>query len=107
MELTFYADGQRYGFLGQKPLKEITDQVKKKDVVKVPYSGNYLYKDRSVEVFADIKERTGRSGCPDFRNSWRDEAVLVVSEQGAQQRWKSISCLPITCPSWLLISRQW
>ena len=40
MELTFYADGQRYGFLGQKPLEEITDQVKKKDVLKIPHSGN-------------------------------------------------------------------
>ena len=56
MELTFYADGRRYGFLGQKPLKEITDQVKKKDVVKIPYSGNYLYKERSVEIFESIKK---------------------------------------------------
>lgn len=56
MELTFYADGRRYGFLGQKPLKEITDQVKKKDVVKIPYSGNYLYKERSVEIFKSIKK---------------------------------------------------
>ena len=56
MELTFYADGRRYGFLGQKPLKEITDQIKKKDVVKIPYSGNYLYKERSVEIFESIKK---------------------------------------------------
>ena len=59
MELTFYEDGQRYGFLGQKPLKEITDQVKKKDVIKVPYSGNYLYKDRSIEIFETIKKELG------------------------------------------------
>jgi len=59
MELTFYADGQRYGFLGQKPLKEITDQVKKKDVIKIPHSGNYLYKERSIEIFDDIKKELG------------------------------------------------
>ena len=59
MELTFYADGQRYGFLGQKPLKEITDQVKKKDVIKIPHSGNYLYKERSIEIFGDIKKELG------------------------------------------------
>ncbi len=59
MELTFYEDGQRYGFLGQKPLKEITDQVKKKDVIKIPHSGNYLYKDRSIEIFDDIKKELG------------------------------------------------
>jgi len=75
MELTFYADGQRYGFLGQKPLKEITDQVKKKDVVKVPYSGNYLYKDRSVEVFADIKRELG------------DQVVLTSGIRGVMKQF--------------------
>ena len=59
MELTFYEDGQRYGFLGQKPLKEITDQVKKNEVVKIPYSGNFLYKERSVELFKIIKKELG------------------------------------------------
>jgi len=59
LEVVFYADGQRYGFMGQKPLKEITDQVKKKDVIKVPYSGNFLYKDRSVELFEEIKKELG------------------------------------------------
>ena len=59
MELTFYEDGQRYGFLGQKPLKEITDEVKKKEVIKIPYSGNYLYKERSVEIYENIKKELG------------------------------------------------
>ncbi len=59
METIFYADSQQYGFLGQKPLKEITDQVKKKDVIKVPYSGNFLYKERSVEIFENIKKEVG------------------------------------------------
>ncbi len=59
MELTFYEDGELYGFLGQKPLKEITDQVKKKDVIKIPRSGNYLYKERSIEIFDDIKKELG------------------------------------------------
>lgn len=59
MEIIFYEDGQRYGFLGQKPLKEITDQVKKKDAIKIPYSGNYLYKERSIEIFENIKKELG------------------------------------------------
>lgn len=59
LEVVFYEDGQRYGFMGQKPLKEITDQVKKKDVLKVPYSGNFLYKERSVELFEEIKKELG------------------------------------------------
>jgi len=59
LEVIFYEDGQRYGFMGQKPLKEITDQVKKKDVIKIPYSGNYLYKERSIEIFENIKKELG------------------------------------------------
>ncbi|MCG8380013.1 MAG: M15 family metallopeptidase [Proteobacteria bacterium] len=59
METVFYADGQQYGFLGKKPLKEITDQVNKKDVIKIPYSGNYLYKERSVELYEEIKKELG------------------------------------------------
>lgn len=59
LESVFYEDGQLYGFMGQKPLKEITDQVKKKDVIKVPYSGNYLYKERSVQIYKDIKKELG------------------------------------------------
>lgn len=59
LELVFYEDGQRYGFMGQKPLKEITDQVKKKDVIKIPRSGNYLYKERSIEIYDNIKKELG------------------------------------------------
>ena len=59
MELTFYEDGQLYGFMGQKPLKEITAQVKKKDVLKIRHSGNYLYKERSIEIYDDIKKELG------------------------------------------------
>lgn len=59
LEIVFYEDGQRYGFMGKKPIKEITEQINKKDVVKVPYSGNFLYKDRSVELFEEIKKELG------------------------------------------------
>ena len=59
MESVFYEDGKHYGFLGHKPLKEITDRVKKRDIIKVPYSGNYLYKDISLEVYDAIKKELG------------------------------------------------
>lgn len=59
METIFYEDGRRYGFLGQKPLKEITDQIKKNKVIKIPYNGNYLYKERSIEIYKKIKKEVG------------------------------------------------
>lgn len=75
MEIVFYEDSQRYGFLGQKPLKEITDQVKKNDVVKVPHSGNYLYKDRSVELFQNIKKELG------------DQVILTSGIRGVMKQF--------------------
>ena len=59
METIFYEDGQRYGFMGQKPLKEITDQVNKKEVIKIPHTGNFLYKERSIKVYEEIKKELG------------------------------------------------
>lgn len=75
MELTFYEDSERYGFMGQKPLKEITDQINKKDVAKIPHSGNYLYKDRSVELFEDIKKELG------------DQVVLTSGIRGVMKQF--------------------
>lgn len=59
LEIVFYEDGQRYGFMGEKPLKEITDKINKKEVAKIPYSGNYLYKDRSIALYEEIRKELG------------------------------------------------
>lgn len=59
LEMIFYEEGQRYGFLGLKPLKKITDRISEKDVVKVPGSGNYLYKGRPFETYKEIKRQIG------------------------------------------------
>ena len=75
MEHTFYADGERYGFLGQKPIKEITDQVNKKEVAKIPRSGNYLYKDRSVELFDEIRKELG------------DQVILTSGIRGVMKQF--------------------
>ncbi|MBL7032011.1 MAG: D-alanyl-D-alanine carboxypeptidase family protein [Nitrospira sp.] len=59
MEMIFYEDGQHYGFLGQKPLKKITDRIKNNDVVKVAQSGNYLFKGAPLETYLKIKQQLG------------------------------------------------
>ncbi len=75
LEIVFYEDGQRYGFMGQKPIKEITEQVKKKDVVKIPHSGNYLYKERSIELFEEIKKEVG------------DQVILTSGIRGVMKQF--------------------
>lgn len=59
MKTIFYEEGQHYGFLGQKPLKKITDRIKRNDVVNVARSGNYLYKGVPLETYLKIKQQLG------------------------------------------------
>ena len=59
MEMIFYADGGIYGFSGEKPLKHLTDRIKIREVVKVPYTGNYLYEGLPFETYKDIKRDLG------------------------------------------------
>jgi hypothetical protein len=59
MEMIFYAEAQRYGFLGHKPLNNLTDLIKIKKVIKVPHTGNYLYKGLPLATFKKIKKQVG------------------------------------------------
>lgn len=59
MEKIFYAEAVKYGFFGQKPLKKITERVNKKEVVKIPHSGNYLLKGEPLETYVKIKKQVG------------------------------------------------
>ncbi len=55
LEMIFYAEAAKYGFFGQKPLKKLTDSIRKKDVIKIPYSGNYLYRGAPFETYKKIR----------------------------------------------------
>jgi hypothetical protein len=55
MEMIFYEDGGLYGFFGEKPLKNLTDRIKRREVFKVPHTGNYLYKGVPSETYTKMK----------------------------------------------------
>jgi hypothetical protein len=59
LEMIFYQDAQEYGFVGEKPLKNLTDRIQKRKVVKVPGSGNYLYKGPARDTYEKIKQDLG------------------------------------------------
>ncbi len=59
LEMIFYEDAAMYGFNGQKPLGNLTDRVKRNKSVKIPHSGNYLYKGLPEETFRKIKKDVG------------------------------------------------
>jgi hypothetical protein len=59
MEMIFHMEANQYGFLGQKPLKSITDRIDENAVIKVPDTGNYLYKGRPLETYHNIRQKAG------------------------------------------------
>ncbi|MEO5352955.1 MAG: M15 family metallopeptidase [Magnetococcus sp. XQGC-1] len=59
MEQIFYERAMLYGFFGEKPLKNMTDQIDKREVVKVPNSGNHLYRGKPLELYSQLRRRVG------------------------------------------------
>lgn len=55
LEEIFYEDAAKYGFLGDKPLRNITDRIRSDEVVKVEGSGSYLYRGRPHETFEKMR----------------------------------------------------
>jgi hypothetical protein len=61
LEKIFYTESIVYGFLDDKPMKNLTDRIDKQRTVKVPYSGNYLYQGPPLETYRQIKNRIGEN----------------------------------------------
>ena len=59
LEQVFYERAAMYGFYGEKPLKNLTDQIPRGDVVKVPYTGNHLYRGRPLEMYGQLRRKVG------------------------------------------------
>ena len=59
LEMIFYSRASDYGFYGEKPLKNLTDRIPRRKVVKIRNTGNYLYKGRPLETHHKIKKELG------------------------------------------------
>lgn len=59
LEMLFYSRVREYGFQGEKPIKKLTIKINKKDVKKIPYTGNYLYRGKPIKMYAKIKRQVG------------------------------------------------
>lgn len=59
LEMIFYEDCTRFGFFGRKPIKSLTCWIGKQEVVKIPHTGNYLYKGLPLETYKRIKQDVG------------------------------------------------
>ena len=61
LEQIFYADASNFGFLGNKVLTNLTDSVNKREVVKIPYTGHYLFKGKPYALYKTIEKEVGHS----------------------------------------------
>ncbi len=59
MEMIFYKNSSVYGFMGDKPIKNFTDKLDKRNTVKVKGTGQYLYKGESLRKYKQIKKTIG------------------------------------------------
>lgn len=59
MEKMFYQDARLYGFMGKKPLQQITDSVQEQAFVKIPKTGNFIFTGRSLETYRKMSSDVG------------------------------------------------
>ncbi|MFH2058146.1 MAG: M15 family metallopeptidase [Pseudomonadota bacterium] len=58
-EIIFYSQGKNYGFMGEKPIKDLTGKIPVKEVKKIDSTGNYLYRGKPIERYNTIKKEIG------------------------------------------------
>jgi hypothetical protein len=75
IEKIFYSEASRYGFFGKKPLEKLTDRIKNKNVTKVPYTGNYLFRGPALETYEKVKREVG------------EQAVLTSGVRGVMKQF--------------------
>ncbi len=61
MEQMFYQDPSAYGFFGDKPVKNLTATIKKRDVKKIPGTGHYLYNGEPSSNYTEIIKKVGKN----------------------------------------------
>jgi len=61
IESVFYTHATEYGFYGKKVTYKLSDKIAKKETVKIPHTGHYLYKGEPVDVYERLKREIGPS----------------------------------------------
>ena len=59
LESIFYTDSSLYGFIGDKPIDKMTYRINENDAVKIPATGNYLYRGMPENMYEKLKKHVG------------------------------------------------
>ncbi|NOQ29984.1 MAG: peptidase M15 [Helicobacteraceae bacterium] len=60
-EKLFYKEASEYGFYGEKVITSMTNNIKKRETVKIPRTGHHLYKGKAEEMYTKVREEVGHS----------------------------------------------
>jgi hypothetical protein len=60
LECVFYEKASVYGFHGEKPLDRFTERIRRKAVVKIPGTGQYLYKGCPLDTYKKVTRQLGK-----------------------------------------------
>lgn len=58
-EWIFETDARQYGFMGEKVISGLNENIREQATIKVPYTGNYLYRDESLHLYRRLKKDVG------------------------------------------------
>lgn len=61
IEEVFYTDPKIYGFYGKRTCQSLTEVIAEKEVVKIPHTGHYLFKETSFSALNRIVKDVGNS----------------------------------------------
>ncbi|BFM11111.1 M15 family metallopeptidase [Simiduia litorea] len=59
MERIFFADATLYGFMGEKVVDNLTAQIADRDVAKIKYSGQFVFRGQSEQYYQKLKKDIG------------------------------------------------
>ncbi len=59
LEKIFYINPTQYGFYGKKICSSITEKIHKKDIIKIPKTGHYLFRGKPEKTYYDMKKDIG------------------------------------------------
>ncbi|MBW1767602.1 MAG: M15 family metallopeptidase [Deltaproteobacteria bacterium] len=80
-EMIFYKDSSRYGFFDVKPLKNVTDRISRREVIKISATGSYLYKGPSLETYKQIKRDVGNIFLLFLNKAYKNKGNLSVASR--------------------------
>jgi len=61
IERLFYENPKEYGFYGYKTCLDLNNQIATKDVVKIPFTGHYIFKGKPLDDYKNIINDVGSS----------------------------------------------